>query len=133
MAALKLTERLARRAKDLRSDTYALYLAARDPRVPWYAKVTAGLVVAYAVSPIDLIPDFIPVLGMLDDLVLIPLGLTLALKMIPREVMDEHREEARKQLTRENPRRWVGVAIVIGVWALIAALVIALVSCAPAP
>jgi uncharacterized membrane protein YkvA (DUF1232 family) len=130
---LRRVERLSQKAKDLSSDTYALYFAARDPRVPWLAKLVAGLVVAYAVSPIDLIPDFIPVLGMLDDLIIVPLGLSLALRMIPREIMDEHRETARKQLAHENPRRWIGVLIVIGVWALIAALVLALVSCAPTP
>lgn len=127
MTVRKRLERLSRKAKDLSSDTYALYLAARDPRVPWLAKLIAGATVAYALSPIDLIPDFIPVLGMLDDLVLVPLGLSIALRMIPREIMDEHRESARRQLTPENPRRWAGVLIVIGVWALVAALVVILI------
>ncbi len=79
------------RARQLRAETYALYLAYRDPRVPWVAKVLAAVVVGYAFSPIDLIPDFIPVLGYLDDLVLIPIGVALALRMIPAEVMDECR------------------------------------------
>ena len=127
MTVRKRIQRLSRKAKDLSSDTYALYLAAKDPRVPWLAKLIAGATVAYALSPIDLIPDFIPVLGMLDDLVVIPLGLSIALRMIPREIMNEHREAARKQLTHENPRRWAGVLVVIGVWAFVAALVVILI------
>ena len=79
------------RARQLKRETYALYLAYRDPRVPWYAKVLAVCVVAYAFSPIDLIPDFIPVLGYLDDLVFVPLGISLALRLIPPEVMAECR------------------------------------------
>ena len=71
------------RVKELKQDVYAFYLASRDPRVPWLAKVTIGVVVAYALSPVDLIPDFIPVLGYLDDLILVPLGMAVAIKMIP--------------------------------------------------
>ena len=78
-----MLETLKARAKDLKREAYALYIAAGDPRVPWYAKAFLGLVLAYAFSPIDLIPDFIPVLGYLDDLVLIPLGITLALRIDP--------------------------------------------------
>ena len=80
------------RRRQLQAEVYALYLAYRDPRVPWYAKAVAACVVGYALSPIDLIPDFIPVLGYLDDLVLIPLGIALALRMIPPAVMDECRD-----------------------------------------
>ena len=72
-----------RKARELKIQTFALYYACRDPRVPWYAKVLAGAVVAYAFSPIDLIPDFIPILGYLDDLVLIPLGVALTIKLVP--------------------------------------------------
>ena len=78
-------DRLRDRAKKLKTETRALYLAGRDPRTPWYARLLAAVVVAYALSPIDLIPDFIPVLGYLDDLVLVPLGIALAIKMIPAE------------------------------------------------
>ena len=80
-------KKLQEKAASLKKEAYALYIAARDPRVPWYAKAFLGLVLAYALSPIDLIPDFIPLLGYLDDLILIPLGITLALKMIPAQVM----------------------------------------------
>ena len=82
------------RALQLKAETYAIYLAYRDPRVPWHARLFAACVVGYAFSPIDLIPDFIPVLGYLDDLILIPLGITLALRMIPPEVMAECRQKA---------------------------------------
>jgi len=110
-------------ARALKRETYALYYAYRDPRVPWYAKAFIALVVAYAFSPIDLIPDFIPVLGYLDDLVLIPLGVALALRMIPPEVMREGRERAEQLLAEEKPVfRWMGV-VVIGVWVLVAALI----------
>ncbi len=106
----------ARRVEALKADSYALYLAAKDPRVPWYAKLLAGAVVIYALSPIDLIPDFIPVIGFLDDMIIIPLGLALALKMIPREVVEDHRREARERLAEGMPRRWAGAAIVICIW-----------------
>jgi uncharacterized membrane protein YkvA (DUF1232 family) len=84
-----------RRAEDLRRDVMALYFACRDPRVPWYAKAFMALLVAYALSPIDLIPDFIPVLGYLDELILLPLGVLLAVRMIPADILAGHRERAR--------------------------------------
>ena len=82
------------RAKNLKRDIHALYLAKNDPRVPWHAKVMAAGIIAYALSPIDLIPDFIPVLGLLDEMVLLPAGILLLLKMIPPEVMEEYRRNA---------------------------------------
>ena len=84
-----------KRLGKLKTEIRALASASRDPRVPWYAKAIAGLTVAYAVSPIDLIPDFIPVLGQLDDAVLVPLGLGLAIRLIPPSVMAEHRAKVR--------------------------------------
>ena len=93
---------------------YALHLAYRDARVPWYAKVLAAVVVGYAFSPIDLIPDPIPVLGYLDDLVLIPLGVALAVRMIPPGVMEECRGKARD--AGEKPVNRVAAAVVVGVW-----------------
>jgi len=116
-------KRWTQRARELSADSYALYLAARDPRVPWYAKLLAGAVAVYAVSPIDLIPDFIPVLGLLDDLVIVPLGITLVLKMIPSEVMNEHRQTARARFSQGIPRRWVGAVIIIFIWVLLLWLV----------
>lgn len=87
-------------ARTLKRDVVALWLAARDPRVPWYAKTLAGLVAAYALSPIDLIPDFIPVLGLLDDVLIVPAGIWLVLRMIPPELMVEFREQASQRSRR---------------------------------
>ncbi|MDA8228635.1 MAG: YkvA family protein, partial [Desulfitobacterium hafniense] len=87
----KHKETLRQRAKKLKSEVYALYFAYRDPRVPWYAKLWVAIIVGYAFSPIDFIPDFIPVLGYLDDVILIPLAITLAIKMIPPEAMQDAR------------------------------------------
>lgn len=98
-------ERLRRRARELRVDGYALYLALRDPRVPWFAKAILGAVALYAVSPIDLIPDFIPVIGLMDDLVIIPLGIALAARLIPRDIMDEHRRTARELFASRARKR----------------------------
>ncbi|MGE5654645.1 MAG: YkvA family protein [Bacillota bacterium] len=102
------------RAKKLKADVYALYFAYRDPRVPWYAKALAAVVVAYAFSPIDLIPDFIPVLGYLDDLVLIPLGVSLTVKMIPSGVMEEARIKVAE--LEGKPKNWIGAAVIIALW-----------------
>jgi len=81
-------------ARHLKRDSRAIYLAARDPRTPWYAKAMATVVAAYALSPIDLIPDFIPILGYLDDLVIVPLGIWLAISLIPEDLMTEYRAKA---------------------------------------
>ena len=120
-------ERWRRRANRLRVETYALYLAYRDPRVPWYAKAFVALVVGYAFSPLDLIPDFIPVLGYLDDLVLVPLGITLALKMIPKPLMEECRRNAQGLLSQERPRNWIAAGAIVAVWLLSIALVVVVV------
>lgn len=113
-----------RRARQLKTETYALYLASKDPRVPWYAKLIAVGVAAYAFSPIDLIPDPIPVLGYLDDLVLVPLGIALALKMIPGPVMAECREKAQAAVGQARPTNWVAAGVIIAIWLLLAALAI---------
>ncbi len=112
-------EGLKQRARALKAETYVLYLAARHPGTPWYAKLLVAAIVAYAFSPIDLIPDFIPVLGLLDDLVLIPLGIWLALRLVPRDVLAECR--ARAQERRRLVSRAAGVVIVL-VWLSVAAL-----------
>ncbi len=109
------------RARLLKSEIYTLYLAYRDPRTPWYAKAWAAVVVGYAFSPIDLIPDFIPILGYLDDLVLIPLGVWLALKLIPAEVMAECREQARVRMGSGKPMGWAAAVIIILIWLALAA------------
>ena len=101
---------------------YALYLAYKDPRVPWYAKLLAACVVAYAFSPIDLIPDFIPVLGYLDDLILVPLGIYFVLKMIPDEVMVECREKARVLSSEKRPTNYLAATVIIAIWIGLAVL-----------
>lgn len=117
-----LFSRLKERADTLKSETYALYLAARDPRTPWCAKAFATLVVAYALSPIDLIPDFIPVLGYLDDLILIPLGIWGAVKMIPAPILAESREKAADAFKDGKPvSRAAGVVIAL-IWIALLAL-----------
>lgn len=113
--------RWKQRARAIRRDTYALYLACRDPRVPWYAKVLAGAILAYALSPIDLIPDFIPVLGYLDDLIIIPGGLTLVRRMIPTAVLAEHRETAAQTFDLRAPTSVAGAVVVVAIWVLVLA------------
>lgn len=114
------------RAKELKTEVYAIYLAYKDPRVPLYARIFAACVVGYAFSPIDLIPDPIPILGYLDDLVLIPLGVALAIRMIPPFVLTECREKAREVMQQGKPVNRMAAAIIIIVWILLAALAIAL-------
>ncbi len=116
----------AQRARQLKAETCALYLAYRDPRTPWYARVCAAVVVGYAFSPIDLIPDFIPVLGYLDDLVLVPLGVWFALKLIPPEVMAESRDKAQTMLANGKPVSRAAAVVIVSIWILLAALGIAL-------
>ena len=111
-------------AAELRHKTYALYLAYKDPRVPKHAKIIVALVVAYALSPIDLIPDFIPIIGYLDDLILIPLGIALAVRMVPHQVMRECLEKAQSELPGNRRRNWVAGAAVIFVWALVLVVII---------
>ena len=125
---MKLLERLKRWAGRLKVETYALYLAYRDPRVPWYARVFAALVVGYAFSPIDLIPDPIPILGYLDDLILLSLGIALAVRMIPAEVLAECREKA--QEFSEKPVNKAAAVVVVAVWLAMAALAVYLVTAA---
>lgn len=108
-------------AHRLRSEAHAVYLAVRDPRTPPHARLFGLLIAAYALSPIDLIPDFIPVLGLLDDAILIPLGLWLFEKMLPPKQLAEHRAAA--ELATRRPVSWWGVAIVLAVWAAVALLV----------
>jgi len=108
------------RVHDLKRDVVAIAFAVRDPRVPWYAKAVGACVVAYALSPIDLIPDFVPVLGYLDDLVLVPLGLLLVLRLIPADILAEHRVAAAAVV--ERPVSRAGAAVVIVIWVLAAAL-----------
>ena len=120
MGIKKVFEQLKAYAKRLKRELFVLYLAYKDNRVPWYAKVFSICVVAYAFSPIDLIPDFIPVLGYLDDIILIPLGISLALKMIPKSVTNDLRIKADEMQQKEKPTNWfVGILFII-IWILLA-------------
>lgn len=103
-------------AKRLKREVVALWLAARDPRVPLAAKLVAGCVAAYALSPIDLIPDFIPVLGYLDDVILVPLGIMLAVKLVPQVLMTEFRGQA--ALREGRPTSRVGLIAILAIWLL---------------
>jgi uncharacterized membrane protein YkvA (DUF1232 family) len=107
---------LARRALALRADVLALYFAARDPRVPWYAKAVAIAVVAYAASPVDLVPDFIPLLGYLDDVVIVPAGVLLVRRLVPASILEEHRARASQRLVQMRRLAWVGGAMVLVLW-----------------
>ena len=106
----------------LKRDVYALYLAYRDPRVPLHARVFAACVAAYAFSPIDLIPDFIPVIGYLDDLILVPLGVLLALRMIPAPVLADCRARAEAEFAAGKPVNKVAAAVIVLIWLGLAAL-----------
>ena len=105
-------------ARAIRRDVHALWLAGRDPRVPWYAKAFALLIAAYALSPIDLIPDFVPILGYLDEVILLPPAILLAVKLVPPELMAEHRAAAARAEARPVSR--TGAAIIVALWLLAA-------------
>ena len=117
-----LSDRAKRGARGIKRDVLAVWIAARDPRTPWYAKVMAAAVAAYALSPIDLIPDFVPVLGYLDDLLLLPIGILLVVRMIPKDLMAEFREEALR--LEKKPVSTAGMAFVVGLWLVCGGLLI---------
>ncbi len=113
-----------RRARRLKAQTYTLYLAYRHPRTPWYAKVFAALLVGYVFSPIDPIPDFIPGVGLLDEMVVVPIGILIAAKMIPSDVFAECREKAREVEEGEKPVSRVAAVVVVAIWLLCVALAV---------
>jgi uncharacterized membrane protein YkvA (DUF1232 family) len=119
---MPILARLKSWARDIKRDVHALYLASRDPRVPWYAKFAAVCVAAYALSPIDLIPDFIPVLGYLDDAILLPLAILLVIKLIPPPIMAEHRAVA--VVAEGRPTNRAGAAFIVGLWIATALLLL---------
>ncbi|WP_123040326.1 YkvA family protein [Cohnella candidum] len=124
-----LPERLIRAARKLKRDSYILYLCCRDGRTPWYAKLFAICVAAYAFSPIDLIPDFIPVLGYLDDLILVPLGVLIAIRMVPKEVVQDCRARAEEEFRRTGkPKNWIAGGIIVVLWAAFAVWLIVFLS-----
>ena len=113
---MALIERVKQWARYIEGDVVALYIAGRDPRTPWHAKCVAFAVAVYALSPIDLIPDFIPILGYLDDLIIVPLGILLAVYLIPADLMAEFRHSAPER--GRVPAHWLGAAFIIGVWSV---------------
>ncbi|MBF0120726.1 MAG: DUF1232 domain-containing protein [Desulfobacterales bacterium] len=104
------------KAVKLKTEVVALYFAYKNFRVPWYAKLIVACIVGYALSPIDLIPDFIPLLGYIDDLIIIPLGIAFAIKLIPIEVLEECRNKAIEFLVKERPKNWVAGVLIIIIW-----------------
>jgi uncharacterized membrane protein YkvA (DUF1232 family) len=122
LAGGRLGKRVGAWARWLRRDVHAIYLCTQDPRMPWYAKAWALLIAAYAVSPIDLIPDFIPVLGHLDDAILIPLGVMVAVRLIPAEVLEDSRRRA--EAAAAAPRDWRVGALFLLLWVIACAFVL---------
>ncbi|MHB1325262.1 MAG: YkvA family protein [Thermoleophilia bacterium] len=114
------------KVKKLKKEVHVLLLASKDPRVPWYAKLFGLFVVGYALSPIDLIPDFIPVLGYVDDLILVPIGIALTIKMIPQEVLDDCRKQANGKIFEEEKTHWIAGALIILVWLAVAIWLVSL-------
>jgi uncharacterized membrane protein YkvA (DUF1232 family) len=113
-----VAQRLKIWAAALKREVMALWFACRDPRTPWYARLLSMLIVAYALSPIDLIPDFIPVLGYLDELILLPVGIYLVLKLVPAEALADARARAQSwvESRQPNPRNWIAAAVIVLVW-----------------
>ena len=110
--------------RKLKKETLAIYLACKDSRVPWYARALAAVVVAYALSPIDLIPDIIPVIGYLDDLILVPLGIALVVRMIPPDVLAECREKAETAMAQTTPTSRIAAVVVVLIWLLLGILAV---------
>lgn len=120
----KVLKQLKEKARKIKQELTALYCAYRHPDVPWYAKAFTALVIGYALSPIDLIPDFIPVLGYLDDLILVPACITMALKMIPKDVMEECRTKAAEVERASMGKSWIAAGVILAIWII---LIIALI------
>jgi len=119
---MALLSSLKQRAQHLKSETLALWFAARHPGTPWYSKLLVAGIVAYALSPIDLIPDFVPILGYVDDLILIPLGIVLAIRMIPGPILEECRARARERMASTRPVSRIAALVIVAVWIAAAAL-----------
>jgi len=113
-------ERIKNQIHKLEKEVMALYLASKRKDVPWNVKIVLALVVGYALSPIDLIPDFIPVLGYLDDIIIVPLGISLAIKLVPKEILDECRVQAEEAFNTGKPKNWIAGVTIILIWLLLA-------------
>jgi uncharacterized membrane protein YkvA (DUF1232 family) len=119
---MKIIEKWKESAGKIKQELHAVYLACRDPRTPWYAKALGVCVMGYALSPIDLIPDPIPILGYVDDLILLPLGIAAVRKMIPPAVLAESRIKAREASTKPKRKNWVAAGLIIAIWTLLIVL-----------
>ena len=117
-------QKIKEKAKKLKRDIPAVFLAMKHPRTPWYARILAGIIIGYALSPVDLIPDFVPVLGYLDDLVILPLFIILLLRLIPREVFEECRQEEEDLWENGKPKKWYYAIPIIVIWLFIVFLVL---------
>ena len=112
-------EKIKAWAKNLKRQLFILYFAYRDERIPWYVKLFTACIVAYAFSPIDLIPDFIPILGYLDDVIILPLGIMFALKMIPKDVISDCEVKANEMMKNGKPKNWIVGSLIIFIWSVI--------------
>ena len=133
MSSISTFSRLREWARALKRDVLALLSAARDPRTPWHAKALAAFVAAYALSPIDLIPDFIPVIGHLDDLIIVPAGIWLCLRLIPPEVMAEHRAAVAARPPGQRPVSYPAAAAIIAIWLIAIFAVLHWLALLPSP
>jgi uncharacterized membrane protein YkvA (DUF1232 family) len=115
------------KSKKLKAEIYALYLAYKHPGTPWYAKVLAAFIIGYALSPVDLIPDFIPIVGYLDDLIIVPLGIVLLIKIIPGDILEECRAKAQGDPLKRKPRNWIAATIIVLIWLLAIYLTLSLI------
>lgn len=113
-----MVENMSEKAAKMLVDVYALFLGLGDKRVPWYAKTLAAITVGYAFSPIDLIPDLIPILGQLDDLLLIPVGVYVTMKLIPEDTTNDLRAKAQSMMDGNKPTSWIAGGIVVTIWIL---------------
>jgi uncharacterized membrane protein YkvA (DUF1232 family) len=119
-----MVENMSEKAAKMLVDVYALFLGLGDKRVPWYAKTLAAITVGYAFSPIDLIPDLIPILGQLDDLLLIPVGIYVTMKLIPEDTINDLRAKAQSMMDGDKPTSWIAGGIVVTIWILVLAAII---------
>ena len=116
--------KIRERAKKLKTDVPAMFLALKNKKTPWYAKIVAAIVVIYALSPIDLIPDFIPVLGYLDDLIILPALIALTIKLIPKQVLEECRSQSEGMWQNGKPQKWYYAIPFFLIWAAVIALIV---------
>lgn len=119
----RFKQNIKQKIRQLQRETYAIYLASKHPDVPWYARTLAVCVAAYDFSPIDLIPDVIPIIGYLDDLILVPLGILLVKRMIPPDVLAECRQKSEEAMREKHAKNWIMAAVIVSIWVILGGLV----------